>query len=323
VFGGWSYFMRGFLSVLLADPAAARSWLERASSAGRQSGDVTLVVHALSMGSVAERTVGERDSALRMLDEARALQQTMDDPAATLAVLQARTLLGFFDGDLEQVRAAALEGIELARRVNDLYALEVMLGELAGPAVLMGDADAARPLYEEGLRIARRIDDRLTEFYYLDSLACVAALTGQGRRAANLLGASQSMRAAAGASAMAFMAPLTAQAEELATAALGPRRFQAELEAGRGLSRQAALSLALGESSRPSAAASPHPDKGLLGKRETDVARLVAEGFSNKEIAARLFISQRTVDTHVHSILNKLGFSSRAQIAAWMAAERQ
>jgi DNA-binding NarL/FixJ family response regulator len=58
----------------------------------------------------------------------------------------------------------------------------------------------------------------------------------------------------------------------------------------------------------------------LLGKRELDVARLVADGLTNKEIGTRLFISERTVDSHVRSILNKLGFASRAQIAAWLAS---
>ena len=57
-----------------------------------------------------------------------------------------------------------------------------------------------------------------------------------------------------------------------------------------------------------------------LAKREADVARLVAEGLSSRQIGARLFISERTVDSHVTSILNKLGFNSRAQIAGWMAS---
>ncbi|TMD40063.1 MAG: helix-turn-helix transcriptional regulator [Chloroflexi bacterium] len=57
----------------------------------------------------------------------------------------------------------------------------------------------------------------------------------------------------------------------------------------------------------------------MLGRREADVARLVADGLSNKEIGGRLFISERTVDSHVRSILNKLGFNSRSQIAAWLA----
>jgi DNA-binding NarL/FixJ family response regulator len=44
---------------------------------------------------------------------------------------------------------------------------------------------------------------------------------------------------------------------------------------------------------------------------------------SNRQIGAQLFISERTVDSHVRSILNKLGFNSRSQIAAWIGSSRQ
>jgi DNA-binding NarL/FixJ family response regulator len=53
------------------------------------------------------------------------------------------------------------------------------------------------------------------------------------------------------------------------------------------------------------------------------VARLVADGLSNKEIGAQLFISKRTVDSHVRSILNKLGLNTRAQIAGWVRSSKQ
>ena len=56
-----------------------------------------------------------------------------------------------------------------------------------------------------------------------------------------------------------------------------------------------------------------------LSRRESEVAELVRQGLSNREIAKRLFISERTVEGHVRQIHNKLGFGSRAQIAAWMA----
>jgi DNA-binding NarL/FixJ family response regulator len=58
----------------------------------------------------------------------------------------------------------------------------------------------------------------------------------------------------------------------------------------------------------------------VLTARERDVAALVARGLSNREIAAALSIGERTVETHVGNILGKLGFGSRAQIAAWAVA---
>lgn len=59
---------------------------------------------------------------------------------------------------------------------------------------------------------------------------------------------------------------------------------------------------------------------GLLTRREQEVAALVARGLSNAEIAATLVISDRTAETHVRHIMDKLGFSNRTQIAAWSAA---
>ena len=57
-----------------------------------------------------------------------------------------------------------------------------------------------------------------------------------------------------------------------------------------------------------------------LTRRERQVAILVAQGLTNREIATRLFISERTAESHVEQIRGKLGFHSRTQIAAWVAA---
>src|ERR1700704_4134309 len=56
---------------------------------------------------------------------------------------------------------------------------------------------------------------------------------------------------------------------------------------------------------------------GGLSKREREVAAYVAEGLTNRDIATRLVISDRTVETHVEHIRNKLGVRSRAQVATW------
>jgi DNA-binding NarL/FixJ family response regulator len=60
-----------------------------------------------------------------------------------------------------------------------------------------------------------------------------------------------------------------------------------------------------------------------LTRREQQIAELVAEGLSNRDIAGRLVVSQRTAEAHVEHILTKLGFGSRAQIAAWVVENRE
>ena len=85
------------------------------------------------------------------------------------------------------------------------------------------------------------------------------------------------------------------------------------------------MALALGERNDPvDLATGTAPLTGAAGgltPREHEVARLLAEGLSNKDIAARLVISQRTAETHVDHILGKLGFTSRGQVASWVAAQ--
>ena len=70
---------------------------------------------------------------------------------------------------------------------------------------------------------------------------------------------------------------------------------------------------------KPATAAVERPSASSgLSKREKEVAQLLAHGLSNREIAERLYLSERTVDNHVSHILAKLGFDSRVQIATWV-----
>jgi DNA-binding NarL/FixJ family response regulator len=59
------------------------------------------------------------------------------------------------------------------------------------------------------------------------------------------------------------------------------------------------------------------PAPSPLSPRETELARLVAEGLTNRQIAGRLVISERTVQNHIQHILRKLDFATRSQIAVW------
>ncbi len=315
----WSYFIRGFLGVLQGDWVAARPALERAIATSRSADLPVQLVNALAMSSIAENLAGNHDEALRVLDEAGQVPIARDDVPSQVAVLQARSLNAVFEGDADALRAAATEGARLSRAVGDLYAQHMMELNLGGAAMLAGDMGESRNHYEEGLRIAFQVDDRIGQAYMVAALGFHAAINGRPGVTARLLGASETIRLSAGASVMTRLAPFIAHAEASATEALGTARFRTEFDAGRGLAREAAVRLALGEPDDTRKA--PSVGAGYkLGARQLEVAQLVAKGLSNRQSASQLFLSERTVDSHLRTILNKLGFNSRAQIAGWMAS---
>jgi predicted ATPase len=243
--GGLPYFLRGFLAVLQSDPTAARPALARAVMVARDAGQFRLLAESLAIGSVAANMAGDRTSARRLLDESQVVAEGIDDVAAMLAFLQARSLNGFFEGDLDTVRASSAAGVRLSRETGDTYGLEMLLINLGSAALLARELDQARPLFAEALRISNEIDDRVAQYILLDLLGCHAASSGRARRAAQLLGAAEAVRTGVGATLIPTVAPLVAGAEASAIAALGASSFEAEFNAGKRLSRDAAIGTAL------------------------------------------------------------------------------
>jgi non-specific serine/threonine protein kinase len=99
---------------------------------------------------------------------------------------------------------------------------------------------------------------------------------------------------------------------------MGARAYEAAAQRGAGLSTADVVALALEKPSTAPTGRSTGDEYGLT-RREREVAALIAEGLSNREIATRLVVAQRTAEGHVENILSKLGFTSRAQVAGWLA----
>jgi non-specific serine/threonine protein kinase len=100
---------------------------------------------------------------------------------------------------------------------------------------------------------------------------------------------------------------------------LGRQRYEEAWAAGGGLSLDQAMIEALSPESQRTGDVQRH---GPLTAREWEVAQLVADGFTNRRIGDALVITEGTAALHVRHVLNKLGFDTRAQIAAWVTTRR-
>jgi len=184
-----------------------------------------------------------------------------------------------------------------------------------------GDSDRATHLLQEGLRLSRLVDDPRGAAWCLQALAWIAAEQRDERRAAVLLGAAERLWHSMGSPPLPFpnLSRYQQDCERRVRAVLGDRGFDAEVKYGRELKFADAVAFALGETVH--SAVSREPDAVNLTRREQQVADLVAEGLTNRAIAERLVISPRTAQGHVEHVLVKLGFTSRTQIAAWVAEQ--
>ncbi len=313
-------WVAGYLSQYQGDIPRAQELLEAALSAARTAGDVRAEAYASSFLGWDRYFLGDPQQGHALARTALRLhRQSADQIGVVLALAQ----IGFIYLCAGEAPAAADWWGECARvseaSGNAWYHAYSQWG-LGVAALLRADHDDAARLECMALRTMRHMDDPMGVALCLDALAWAAAGRQEAARAVTLAAAAEGAWAAI---PVRPVSPLIAHhdaALRVARAALPGAAYRAAFAHGRAMDPAEAVASALGEParSRPdNGRASP----GLLTRRERDVAALVASGQSNGQIAASLVISVRTVETHVQHIMDKLGCSTRAQIAAWSAAQ--
>jgi predicted ATPase/DNA-binding CsgD family transcriptional regulator len=219
--------------------------------------------------------------------------------------------------DPDRARALADEAVRRWRDAGYLWGIAQALGTAAGAASVRGDQAAAARIYEEALTQWLACDDGRGIAGTIAGIAGVALARGQLERAARLLGAAWAVGDALGVRFLAHHV----HAERILAATrerLDAATFAAAWDAGRAVSLTEALEEARA-ALRPSGVPQTTPAAPeMLGvtPRELEVLRLLVDGRSNREIAAALYISPRTVQTHVASLFAKLGGGTRAEAAA-------
>jgi predicted ATPase/DNA-binding CsgD family transcriptional regulator len=315
-------YARGFVAMAQGDATTAEPMLREAEAKARTMRDRPLLARVMATSATVRAMSGAPDGARSHLRAAKVLADGLDDPGADAAVALTEGFLGLSDTDTETVSRVYSEWAPRMRDRGDLQSLSYLLGLYGFSLLQSAQPDRARPLFQEALSIARRLENRDTILYLVGGLACHAAMVGRPQLAARLLGAAETLQAETGVRLMRHMDPLLHQARETVATTLGAPMLESEMQMGRRMAKDDAIAYAL-EEKKAARHVTPPTRAGTmpLSKREREVAGLVSEGLSNKEIASRLFLSERTVETHVSNILNKLGINSRVEIASWVANE--
>jgi predicted ATPase/class 3 adenylate cyclase/DNA-binding CsgD family transcriptional regulator len=210
-------------------------------------------------------------------------------------------------GDLAAARQWADDTVAVVPGWYQMLALT----QRAFIALAQGDPGQAERDAHEALGIATRTSGYLRVTDTLECLARLATDDGNHPYAARLLGAAAAIRQRTGEGRLPMYQVDYDASVTVVRDALGQNGFDAAWAAGAGLSTEEAIAYAQrgrGERKRPASGWRS------LTPMELDVVRLVAEGLGNKEVGARLFVSPRTVQTHLTHVYAKLGLTSRVQL---------
>jgi predicted ATPase/DNA-binding CsgD family transcriptional regulator len=345
--------------VLPNEPARAQAWAREGLDICRAAGELSWTAVALNLLAEAGLRTGgvvEADAcAAEALQIARATGNAWSEGYA----LGTQAAMAAANGKLREAQLLGETALGLMRSIDHQWGVAHILLGLGALARLRGDPAGAVTCYQAALPILREIDSlpdiarclagigrvaldgdqpEIARRHLAESLR-LSQMTGSRAGMARGLEAFAALTAREGHTDLAVV--LTAAAERLREAAglppLSPGRKQWPLTAARrlgeagvarlwaeGLALTAdeavAVALATREPDGPAAALVPElsPLAGLT-PRESEIVALIVRGHSNKGIADDLVISPATAARHVANILAKLGFTSRAQIAAWAA----
>lgn len=295
-----------------ADLSAALSLVHEALVIARRLPDPDLSAAVLLQHGFVLHLLGDYSPARQSLEECLALREAQADQLGTALALHHLGLVTYFhDKDVERAWELQLRCLLLLRPLGNERHLATVLVAMGELARCRGEISGATTLLIEAIGHIRRLRDTPLLIYALHYLAAVTYEEGRATHALRLLGAADGLERATGAAAWPTVTALRDQWLARAIRSVGRGRAEAIFDSGRPTGFDEAVALATADPGRLRA--------GPLTRREDEIARLVAQGLTNRAIAQRLVLSERTVDAHVAHVLTKLEFNNRAQIAAWVA----
>ena len=276
-----------------------------------------------SLGVLA-RYVGDARTARELMDESLAVCRATGYSEGTWRVQQELGGLCLEQAELASARGWFEQSLAMRREAGDIRGIALAQLGLGRVALAEGDVAEARRVLEDALGKFRQVGDQQSMAAVLEVFACLAARHGGTARALRLVGAAERLRVVVGARAEPAWQSDVDTRQATARHELGHAAYLAAHAAGQALGLDDAIQLCLEHHTQAPAVTSSASlvVSGCVEeftRREREVIELAVRGWSNRQIATELVISERTAEGHIHNILGKLQLASRAQLVAWGA----
>ncbi|MBV9353894.1 MAG: hypothetical protein JO023_00055, partial [Chloroflexi bacterium] len=309
----------GLIHLVLGNVAMLRGDLKRAVAlhteatqrlrAAGSPGDVV----SLAQLALAALELAGADRARQLIAELEGIGHARQEPVVLSRALHLRAVVAASEGAVATATSLIEQALALVRPSANQQLIVIELTSLGHIRIDQGQPAAALAAFAESIKLARASGERVRLIHALEGCArCLAASDPDA--AVRLAGATAAQRRSLGVEPWPSERRYLDGWLAVARRTLGPSAYQRAWDDGRASTLDQAVSLAEALLVVPPAAAAPTE---VLSPREQEVAVLLAQGLTNKQIASELVVSPATVRSHVEHILDKLDLRSRAQVATW------
>jgi predicted ATPase/DNA-binding CsgD family transcriptional regulator len=291
------------------DDRRARELLEESVAILRDLDDRLGVARRLRGLALVAMSEGDAGTAIRLCRRSADVFRAHDDPRGLAWALIFLGWAHYLDGDVDAGDRHMREAMVVNRPAGSVAAtVNALLGLVYG-AVSAGDVSSQRGHLVDAITAMRDGGGGVEEPDWLWAGAGLAVAEGRTRSAFRLAGAAEALRRHGGTQLPEQFIPPLERLLDPAGRTIGRARADRLKAEGARMTMTALMAEAIAEPE----AAGDDP----LTPREREIAELVAQGLTNVQIADRLVISKRTVESHVDHIKQKLGVGSRNQVMAW------
>jgi predicted ATPase/DNA-binding CsgD family transcriptional regulator len=323
---GRALIIRGLLGTWQGQTEQAMVDLEAGIPVSRDAGDQAAVARGRLFLCLALAFAGQHERAIEAGDAAERELRAIDDVAGLACLASGMGYVYLITGDAERAQERCTQGLSMLRGCAAERWLHSWLYLVSALALLMKrEAHEATVAASRALEMKYELGDIVGIAHCLEGAGWLAAKQGRYERAVWMFGAAAPRWELSGTrlAGDAILEAFHTEAADAARASLGQDRYEQLWQQGAASTLEQVIAVAVGDGDVPLApadvaSASASAGGGSLTRREREIAAMLTQGLSNREIAEQLVISKRTVDAHVEHIFAKLGVSSRVQVATWM-----